>query len=235
MCFIEGSRNRPLTSNDGRGAPARNSPLAMAIPRWYLRKTKPSEFVYYLRFLNEVGPKAQERYYRDPSRVPPHDTYVEKLVALHNLVLELRPARLLEIGVKHGFTTYAILSAVRRNRRGRLTSIDMEDRVPMLRLPVGHVVPAELRRSWELKVGDATDLVPTLGPFDFVCEDVGAPLDFSVIPLLWDSLAPGGTMFIAARTTKPEYEEFAKSKGGWASKAEGVATRRAAWGVLKKG
>lgn len=49
---------------------------------------------------------------------------VEQATALHNVVLERRPSLVLEVGMAHGVSTLAILSALAANGSGRLISID---------------------------------------------------------------------------------------------------------------
>lgn len=172
-----------------------------------------------------------DKYFKDANLVPPHDTYLEKLVALHRLVRERKPGRVLELGVKHGFMKYVILKAQELEGRGELVSVD-RSALAMRTKETGHLVPDSLRNRWILKIGEASSILPTIGKFDLVCEDVGAPLDASIIPMLWDCTSENGALFVAARTTKPEYDKFAESHEGWSSKAEGVNNPRAAWGLL---
>lgn len=101
---------------------------------------------------------------------------------LYALVRTLRPATVVETGTANGFSTSYLLAALKRNRSGRLlsidlpfeageqgelkpivgsTSIDLYDAspVPPGKQP-GWAVPQDLRERWELRLGDARKLLP---------------------------------------------------------------------------
>ncbi|KAA9377529.1 class I SAM-dependent methyltransferase [Microbispora cellulosiformans] len=88
---------------------------------------------------------------------------VELLYLLTRIV---RPALALETGVAAGWSTTAILAAMRANANGRLLSSDF----PFFRLPdperyIGYVVPGDLRHRWTLRVrGDRRNLEELLSP-----------------------------------------------------------------------
>jgi predicted O-methyltransferase YrrM len=103
---------------------------------------------------------------------------------LYGLVRALRPDVVVETGTANGFSTSYLLAGLNENRAGRLisidlpfeggaggtlqplvsgTSIDLYDAspVPPGKSP-GWAVPEELRARWELRLGDARDLLPVL-------------------------------------------------------------------------
>ncbi|WP_440107869.1 class I SAM-dependent methyltransferase [Streptosporangium sp. H16] len=85
---------------------------------------------------------------------------------LHLLTRILRPAVALETGVAAGWSTSAILGAMRSNETGRLYSSDF----PFFRLSdperyIGCVVPEELKAPWSLHIkGDRRNLEEILLP-----------------------------------------------------------------------
>jgi predicted O-methyltransferase YrrM len=94
---------------------------------------------------------------------------------LYALVRLLRPERVVETGVSSGVSSAHFLAALRRNRRGRLYSIDLPtyQRGPTLgrgesavSLPPGRgpgwVVPERLRDRWDLRLGSSETLLPQL-------------------------------------------------------------------------
>jgi hypothetical protein len=84
---------------------------------------------------------------------------------LYVLVRRFRPATVLETGVRFGQSSRAILTALKRNGRGRLISTEISS-------DVGGLVEPELRDRWELKV------IPTrASAFERVVRDIG-PLEF---------------------------------------------------------
>jgi len=71
----------------------------------------------------------------------------------------LQPEVVVETGVALGITSSCILSALERNGRGRLISIDL----PPLGVEaeaVGGIIPDELRTRWTLYRGSSTRLLP---------------------------------------------------------------------------
>ena len=104
---------------------------------------------------------------------------------LYAMVRALRPDHVIETGVSSGVSSAHILLALRRNRRGTLHSIDFPTaqrgarfsrRDSPVALPPGRrtgwVVPPELRRGWDLRIGPSEKLLvplvaetPTVGLF----------------------------------------------------------------------
>lgn len=94
---------------------------------------------------------------------------------LYALVRYLRPRHIVETGVSSGVSSAHFLLGIRRNRSGRLHSIDrpLEQRsarwdahdspvaVPPGRTS-GWAVPPDLRRRWDLRVGPSERLLPQL-------------------------------------------------------------------------
>ncbi len=100
---------------------------------------------------------------------------------LYALVRALAPERVVETGTANGVSTAFILAGLERNGSGRLLSIDLPfadaggtiapivpgteiDHYDATPVPAGRepgwIVPQELRGRWELRVGDALELLP---------------------------------------------------------------------------
>ena len=92
---------------------------------------------------------------------------------LYALVRALRPSVVVETGVSSGVSSAHLLLALRKNRTGRLISIDLPSfqKGPTLRrgespvcIPPGRssgwAVPATLRNGWDLRIGPAQELIP---------------------------------------------------------------------------
>ena len=87
----------------------------------------------------------------------------------------LRPGRVVETGVGPGTTSYAFLSAL-SDFDGKLYSFDLGIRYGESdHMPVGFVVPQEMRSEWTLTIGDSREtLVPALrkiSPIDIFFHD----------------------------------------------------------------
>lgn len=93
-----------------------------------------------------------------------------------------KPDTMIETGVAHGSSSWIILNAMYKNKKGKLISIDLpnndtnsaynfDNTAP----PTGWRVPEELREQWSLRLGDARELLPAglkeLGQLDFFFHD----------------------------------------------------------------
>lgn len=70
---------------------------------------------------------------------------------LYSIIRQLRPARVLEIGVYDGCSSCHILQGLYDNKFGHLYSVDINS-------GVGGKVPLYLRPNWTLIIGDATTI-----------------------------------------------------------------------------
>lgn len=81
-----------------------------------------------------------------------------------------QPKNVVETGVAAGFSSYAILAALEKNKKGKLFSSDF----PYFRLPnpekyIGVVVPDELKKNWSLFIeGDEKNLPKIMHEVDTV-------------------------------------------------------------------
>ena len=72
----------------------------------------------------------------------------------------IKPNNIIETGVAAGFTTYAFLKAIEKNKKGNLYSSDF----PYFRLPnaeqfIGIIIPASLKKKWNLYInGDENNI-----------------------------------------------------------------------------
>jgi predicted O-methyltransferase YrrM len=85
--------------------------------------------------------------------------YLELCYALVRIV---KPSTVIETGVGYGFSSAAILQALRDNGGGQLHSIDLPAFRPGTQAHTGAAVPAALRQSWDLRLGPDRRLLPPL-------------------------------------------------------------------------
>jgi methyltransferase family protein len=122
-----------------------------------------------------------------------------------------RPTLAVETGVHYGRSSVAILAALRRNGSGRLVSIDLpkvagsvnvDGRVDSAHVrswnETGHLVPRELRDRWELRLGDARELLPkaVAGGVGFFLHDSDHSYAHQAFEYetAWAALVPGGIL-----------------------------------------
>jgi len=124
---------------------------------------------------------------------------------LFALVRLLRPAHIVEAGVSSGVSSAHFLAALRRNRSGRLHSIDQPTRQRGARLTrgesevsippgleTGWAVPERLRERWDLRLGPSEELLPRV-----VSEVEGIGL------FLHDDLHTAAHLSFELRTVRP--------------------------------
>jgi predicted O-methyltransferase YrrM len=108
------------------------------------------------------------------------ESYIEidAPLELHALVRLGRPTHVVEVGVSSGVSSAYLLDALGKNGHGTLHSIDLPSRprrrarargrvraswsLPPGRCP-GWAVPLPLRKRWDLRIGDKSDVLPLLG------------------------------------------------------------------------
>ena len=99
---------------------------------------------------------------------------IDAPLELHAIARLLRPEHVVEVGVSSGVSSAYLLSALAKNGRGTLHSVDLPSRPrrsangrgASWSLPSGKnsgwAVPPRLRRGWDLRLGDKADVVPEL-------------------------------------------------------------------------
>lgn len=173
-------------------------------------------------------------------------TYLGKLVTLYAAIRLTKPQIVIETGVEHGFSSYTILSSLKKNGKGgALHSIDLKRKTAVDELKTGHLVPAELEGGWFLHIGDSRTELPKLlkrmGEIDFFYQD-DSNRDYELQMLeyrnSWEHMRPGGTVFAACASFNTSLSDFSKSVGGSLVTPQdlvpGVYPPIADWGLVSK-
>lgn len=141
--------------------------------------------------------------------------------AIWILMHALKPERVVETGVGHGFTSRIILEAMERNRCGRLYSIDRPPLDPVMRARVGIAVPAHLRQRWSLIPGTSRRRLPpllkNLGLIDFFIHDsrhTARNVTFELAQA-WEHLRPGGAAVVDDIDSNWGFDSFRQSNAGF--------------------
>ncbi len=152
---------------------------------------------------------------------------------LFAIVRLLRPEHIVEAGVSSGVSSAHFLAALRRNKRGRLHSIDLPLRQKGARLDrgessvalppgreTGWAVPERLRDRWDLRLGRSEELLPALaaeldGIGVFLHDDLHTPAHLS---FELETIRPhlrAGSVVLADNTvwTGEAFPRFARSLG----------------------
>lgn len=138
---------------------------------------------------------------------------------LYSAARALGPEVMVETGVASGWSTLAILLAMRENKKGHLYSSDM----PYAKLNnedfVGCVVPTELRDRWTLSRKPDRDVLPellaTIGSLDVIHHDSDKSYDgrMFVYQSGWAKLRPGGLLLSDDVEDNLAFRDFARSVG----------------------
>jgi predicted O-methyltransferase YrrM len=127
---------------------------------------------------------------------------------LHNLVLAVRPATVLELGSSRGVSTLYLAAAVRRLGTGKVTATEISpDKCSLIRSSLSHT---GLAPFVDLREGDVFETIATFEePFDFIFLDVYAGMYLPVMQKM-EPLLRSGTVLVADNmyTSERELEEF---------------------------
>jgi hypothetical protein len=155
---------------------------------------------------------------------------------LYLIVRALRPERVVETGVQFGWSSLAILAAMRENGQGKLHSIDLPfvgeghltsdgkfDPTFVGEISdTGRCVPQYLRDRWDLRVvADPAASTATLrqfaaeGPLDMFFHDsehsyANMSLEYGIA---WPALRTGGVLYSDDVDQNPSFQELARSVG----------------------
>ncbi|MEM0128999.1 MAG: class I SAM-dependent methyltransferase [Thermoplasmata archaeon] len=144
-------------------------------------------------------------------------------VALYLLVRALAPLRVLETGVRPGYSTAWILSALEANGRGELTSLGpggANGRAPgVANVFVGQFVPPPLRTRWTLVLGNTEDrlreILSASPEIDLFFYDNGPdPIRARFeLKAAWSALSPHGILLAHHAEATPSWREFCAGQG----------------------
>jgi predicted O-methyltransferase YrrM len=164
---------------------------------------------------------------------------------LYRIVRRCRPAVAVETGVHFGKTSTAILSALHRNGSGRLISIDLPRTAAELNADgrlahahvksleeTGHLVPQELRGLWDLRLGDARELLPVAlsAGIGFFFHDSDHSHDHQEFEYesAWKALQVGGVLASDDTDWSTAWKEFLeRHRGSWQALPDGPIGVRA--------
>ena len=142
---------------------------------------------------------------------------------LYLLVRAARPRAVVETGVRPGYSTAWILSALAANGDGALTSLGpgpIAGRSSGVHdVGVGQFVPPALRSRWTLALGNTTDrlreLLRTVGPVDLFFYDNGPDLARARFELhaAWEALSPPGILLAHHIDANPAWGELCQLQG----------------------
>lgn len=153
---------------------------------------------------------------------------------LYFFVRSARPDVVVETGVAAGFSSAYLLQGLADNRAGRLISIDLPTTDPSGRVDrdgvrdrsrvasdekTGSVVPDALRDRWELRLGDARELLPKalreLEPIDLFFHDSDHSYDHMLWEYrsAWPALRPGAWLLSDDVTRNAAFSDFCREVG----------------------
>jgi hypothetical protein len=142
---------------------------------------------------------------------------------LYLLVRSQRPERVIETGVRPGYTTAWILAALEANGRGSLHSLGpgpTAHRIQSVRdVTVGQFVPPALRGRWTLVLGNTEgnlrELLTEQRPVDLFLYDNGPDTDRARFELrsAWGALSSRGILLAHHVDANPAWSDFCRGQG----------------------
>lgn len=141
--------------------------------------------------------------------------------AMWRIVRQMKPARVVETGVAHGFTSRVILEGLARNGFGHLWSIDRPPLDPETRGRIGIAVAGKHPEHWTLIRKSSRRALPKLleqlGSIDlFLHDSLHSERNVSFeLAHVWKALRPGGIAVIDDIDSNWGFDAFTKSHSGW--------------------
>lgn len=138
----------------------------------------------------------------------------------------LRPERVVETGVKDGFSSSFTLFALEMNKKGQLYSIDLPNTKGQeleSDKDTGWLVPAGLKGRWQLAFGTSRDILPgllhDLGAINLFFHDSDHSYENMMFEFneSWKYLRPGGYLLSDDITDNGAFDEFIKENSCAAS------------------
>ena len=145
------------------------------------------------------------------------DLFAKKVLTQYAAVRALAPARIVETGVANGVSSAYLLLALHKNGKGHLHSIGLNDPnfFPQGAAP-GWLVPAWLRGSWQIHIGDAREilgaLLSQLGGVDIFIHDSLHTYDHMSweFATAYPVLRPGGLLIADDALWNDSFHDFAR-------------------------
>ncbi len=183
--------------------------------------------------LEELLPLEEEIRHRHLAAGRPNYAQIRAPFELYAIARLLRPRAIVEAGVSSGVSSAHFLAALRRNRYGRLHSIDLPTRQraaelgpgeSIVAVPPGHesgwAIPDGLRTGWDLRLGPSQALLPTLvrevsGIGVFLHDDLHTPAHLAFELATVQSRLDPGAVVLADNTssTGSSFPAFAREVG----------------------
>lgn len=142
---------------------------------------------------------------------------------LYLIVRAARPGRVIETGVRPGYSTAWILAALDANREGELISLGpgpITGRVPGVRdVSVGQFVPPSLRTRWTLALGNSEDRLREIlagsSSVDLFFYDNGPVASRARFELraAWEALSPRGILLAHHIEANTAWDDFCRNQG----------------------
>lgn len=169
--------------------------------------------------LAERHPEAWQAALRAVERCPVQMGGGGHVDLIHHLTRHLQPGTVVETGVAYGWSTLAILLALKENGDGRLFSVDMPYEGQESDPWTACVVPTSLRWGWTLVRKPDRDALPALtrglGTIDFVHYDSDKSYEGRLFAygLLYDRLSPSGVLMSDDVDDNLGFRDFALRNG----------------------
>lgn len=133
----------------------------------------------------------------------------------YGLTRHLACERALEIGIGYGITSAVVLSAMERNERGRLVSLDLPSLADPSGRYIGLAVPSRLKAKWTMHLGGSRsrlrNLLDEIGSLDLFISDSANvfTLQRYEFETAWPSVRPGG--FAIFNNVGAKFQAFLRS------------------------
>ena len=148
------------------------------------------------------------------------DLYAKKVLIQYAIVRALEPNLMVETGIANGVSSSYLLLAMKKNRKGHLHSIEVDDSHVMVEgRDVGWIVPESFRVHWSIHMGPSElvlpDLLKELPPLDIFVHDSLHTYSHMMLEfeMAFPHLRPGGLLLADDAMWNMAFANFAAKIG----------------------
>jgi len=142
----------------------------------------------------------------------------QDILALQEIIWKVKPDLIIETGIAYGWSSYAILLAIRENKFGKLLSIDLPYPFLNEKSNIGILVPEKLRKNWKiLFCRDKIGIVKAIKKFNYKIDffhydsDKNYNAKLNNLKTIWKYMQPNGIVICDDINDNLAFFDFVKN------------------------
>lgn len=147
--------------------------------------------------------------------------FIKYPIAWYALIRKYKPITIVETGVSMGWSSFMILTALKREGKGKLYSIDLDDSESVRKGGgVGYMIPDYLKAIWNITIGDSKQylgsILEQIGQIDMFIHDSDHSYETMSweYNLAWKHLKQNGILCSDDINHSTAFDEFVERHSG---------------------